>query len=241
MTNRNLLSFLMISLFVLKAEAIILRSTPDAQKEQAQPQRSLAFYHDGVKYVKENKYYQSAHKKAKPIGEKVGNWHSNNWFMFILYGLVFLFLIGWIVKLKRKGSRRLFTSNRNLYSSRRLGSEFGKLMKMRRLSNLNSTQDFNNINTRRKIFYITDGLSKRLVNRRLSQRNFDKEYPRMVGFLTHRARQLQNHGLPELLKLVNDYAKTYRGIDLSKNKMALMMNLGRIMNSLPAAMQLFNN
>ncbi len=243
MTYLKIFSVLLLTLFCIGTEALVLKSAVNKPRD-LQPRRLIQKHFDAAaNEIGKTQAYKTAKDKGKPIVETVGKWHMKNWFMFIIYGVIILWLI--IRGFRKKSSgRMLYGTNIPRLSVRKLGSEFRNLMRMRRSGQLNritSSRDFNSINMRRNIFYMADGISKRIMHRRLSQHSFDKEYPRMVGFMTNRARKLRSFGLGELMKMVNDYSKTYKGVDLMKNKMFLMMNLGRLMNSLPAAMNLFNN
>ena len=240
MTNRKIFSVLFLTLFCTGTESLVLRSVPQKSRNQQQRELVQKYFDKGAEEIGKTEAY----KKSEPTLKKIGNWHLKNWFMFIIYAIIILWLIFRGFRKNKGSGRMLYGTSPGRLSARRLGSEFERLMKMRgngQLNRINSSRDFNNIDTRRNIFYMVDGLSKKLMHRRLSQTHFDREYPRMVGFLTSRARRLKSFGLGELLKVVNEYSKTYKGVDIMKNKMQLMMNLGRLMNSLPAAMQLFNN
>ena len=141
------------------------------------------------------------------------------------------------------GRRRL----KNTESSRKLISRklhgFMKNIRMNQIHDFKNLQDFHSETTKRRLFHAINGITQRLFKKPVSRSLFQRQYPKIIKFVTHRVNKINPRrlGLGSILSIASDYLSHYKEFQQPGSKMLLLMNTGRMIQNLPLMLKLLNN
>ena len=182
-------------------------------------------------------------------------------FKYIVNFCCLVLIFAFFVWLFNKGKARyedyqfqqdpMYMSNRrrlkNTESSRKLISRklhgLMKNIKMNQIHDFKNLQDFHKETTKRRLFHAINGITQRLFKRSISRSLFQRQYPKVVKYVTHRVNKINPRrlGLGSVLNIASDYLSHYKEFQQPGSKMLLLMNAGRMIQNLPLMLKLLNN